>query len=329
MTDLSTRFFGLTLKNPVIAGSCGLTGNIDSIVKIAKAKPGAIVLKSVFEEEIDLMYQKEQSSNYTQNLDPEYLNYFDYVIKEENLVKYLDLIHQAKKLVDVPIVASVSCITSNEWISYVKRFQDAGADAIELNLFIIPSDLRRTNEENERFYFESVRKVREMVSIPVTIKVSYYFSNLAKMMKDLSSTGITGITLFNRFYSPDIDIEKEELTAGDVLSNSDEYLLPLRWTGILSSKVDCPIAATTGIKSSETAVKMILAGAGAVQIASAVYKEGPDVIGKIVKGIEEWMNKKSYKSINDFKGKLSVHTDDITAYERVQFMKYFGTKDNK
>jgi len=326
MKDLSTCFFGLTLKNPVIAGSCGLTGNIDSIVKIAKAKPGAIVLKSVFEEEIDLLFQKEQSSNYTQNLDPEYLNYFDYVIKEENLGKYLDLIQQAKKLVDVPIVASVSCITSNEWFSYVKRFQDAGADAIELNLFIIPSDVKRTNEENERFYFESVRKVNEMVSIPVTLKVSYYFSNLAKMMKDLSSTGIAGITLFNRFYSPDINIEKEELTAGDVLSNSDEYLLPLRWTGILSSKVDCPIAATTGVHSAETAIKMILAGAGAVQIASAIYKEGPDIIGKIIKGIEEWMNRKSYNSIKDFKGKLAVHTDDITAYERVQFMKYFGNK---
>ncbi len=327
MADLSTRFFGLTLKSPVIAASSSMTGNVDQVLKIAQAGAGAVVLKSLFEEEIYLQLQEEMNSRQALASDPEYLDYFDYVIKEENLNKYIRLIREAKSELNIPVIASISCISSNEWTLFARKLQDAGADAIELNLFIIPSDADRSNEANEHFYFDTVRKVMEVVSIPVTVKISHYFSNLAKMIRDLSLTGIEGITLFNRFYTPDIDVEKQELVTATVFSSAGDYLLPLRWIGITSPDVSCPLAATTGIHSSETAVKFLLAGASAVQLASVLYLEGPSVIEKINREISDWMNAKSYRSIDEFRGKLSIRAQHATAYERVQFMTYFAGKE--
>ena len=242
MTNLSTRFFGLELKSPVIAASCSMTGNLDSIKKIAQAGAGAIVLKSIFEEEIYLQLQEELKQRGSLISDPEYLDYFDYVIREENLNKQVRLIRQAKSETDVPIVASVNCTTSSEWTFFAGKLQEAGADAIELNLFIIPSDVTKSNEANERFYLETVGKILESVTIPVTVKISHYFSNLAAMISTLSLTGVAGITLFNRFYSPDIDIEKQQLISAPVYSTENEYLLPLRWTGIMAPAAGCPLA---------------------------------------------------------------------------------------
>ena len=240
MANLSTRFFGLELKSPVIAASSSMTGQIDQIKKIAQAGAGAVVLKSLFEEEIYFQLREELNERKELVADPEYLDYFDYVIKEENLNKYTRLISEAKAAVDIPVVASVSCISSSEWTLFARKLQDAGADALELNLFVIPSDPGKSNEANEQFYFDTVRKVLDVVSIPVTVKISHYFSNLARLVHQLSQTGIAGITLFNRFYSPDIDIENETLISADVLSEKKEYLLPLRWTGILSDRAGCP-----------------------------------------------------------------------------------------
>lgn len=326
MANLSTRFFGLELKSPVVAASCSMTGNLDQIRKIAQAGAGAVVLKSLFEEEIYFQLQEELNERKELAADPEYLDYFDYVIKEENLNKYISLIREAKSEVDIPVVASVSCISSSEWTLFARKLQDAGADAIELNLFIIPSNLDKNHEANEQFYFETVKKVLEVVTIPVTIKISPYFSNLGRVIKDMSATGIAGITLFNRFYSPDIDIEKESLISADVFSSEKEYLQPLRWTGIMAPNADCPLAATTGIHNAETALKLLLAGASAVQVASVLYQEGISAISKINEGIARWMDAKKYGSITDFKGKLSIQADHAVAYERFQFMTYFGGK---
>ncbi len=327
MANLSTRFFGLELKSPVIAASCSMTGNMDQIRKIAEAGAGAVVLKSLFEEEIYFQLQEELSERKELEADPEYLDYFDYVIKEESLNKYINLIREAKSEIDIPVIASVNCISSSEWTVFAKKLQEAGADAIELNLFIIPATSEKSSAANEQFYFETVKKVLETVTIPVTIKISHYFSNLAKVIKELSATGIAGITLFNRFYSPDIDIESESLATADIFSAENEYLLPLRWTGIMSAKADCPIAATTGIHNAETALKLLLAGASAVQVASVLYTDGIDAITKMNEGITRWMDAKSYKTIADFKGKLSIQAKNAVTYERVQFMTYFGGKD--
>ncbi|NQU86114.1 MAG: dihydroorotate dehydrogenase-like protein [Mariniphaga sp.] len=326
MADISTRFFGLELKSPVIAASCGLTSSVENIKKMADNGVGAVVLKSIFEEEIQHELNQELAMRQPQGgADDEYLDYFDYIIKEENLKKYLALISEAKKAVDVPIIASINCISSAEWISFTNKLEKSGTDAIELNLFIMPSDLSKSGKSNELFYFETIEEIKKHISIPVTLKVSSYFSNLAKMLVDLSKTGVNGITLFNRFYMPDIDIEKEEVINSGILSNNTDYLVPLRWTALMHNKMDCPIAATTGVHTSKTMIKFLLAGASAVQVSSILYKEGIETIKRFNNDLSAWMNKKGYSSINDFKGKITLTgNQSVKAFERVQFMKQYG-----
>lgn len=326
MANISTRFFGLELKSPVIAASSSMTGHAEQVVKLAEAGAGAIVLKSIFEEEIYHELQEELNLRTELTADPEYLDYFDYVIKEETIRKYLKLISDVKAKTSVPVVASINCISSGEWTLFARKIQDAGADAIELNMFASPSDFNKTGSVNEQFYFETISKVIQVVKIPVSIKISHYFSNLAEMVQKLALTGISGITVFNRFYSPDIDVNHQKIITAGILSSPDDYLLPLRWTGILSGGLVCNLAATTGIHTAETALKFILAGASAVQIASVLYKEGPGAITEMNNGISNWMDQNGYASLNDFKGTLSQSVSSVQAWERVQFMKYFGEK---
>ncbi len=327
MANLATQFFGLELKSPVIAASCSMTGDLEQIKQLAKAGAGAIVLKSLYEEEIDAQLQEELSQRKALEPDPEYLDYFDYIIKDENLKDYTGLIRQAKQAVDVPIVASVSCISQSDWVVFSKKLEEAGADALELNLFLLPANLEKSGEANEQFYFNTVKKVLEVVSIPVSIKISHYFSNLAAMIKALSETGIAGISLFNRFYSPDIDIQHEKMISADVLSHATDYLLPLRWTGIMSSQTGCPLAATGGIHSAETAIKFLLAGAAAVQVASVLYNGGPEMVTEMNQKIAAWMDARNYAQIGDFKGKLAIKDKHVALYERAHFMKYFTQKN--
>lgn len=326
MANISTRFFGLDLTSPVIAASSSMTGNRDQIIKLAEAGAGAIVLKSIFEEEIYHELQEELSLRSQLLADPEYLDYFDYVIKEENIRKYLVLIAEVKAKTKVPVIASINCVSSGEWTLFARKLEEAGADALELNMFVCPSDFEKTGSANEQFYFETIHKVLQVVSIPVSIKISHYFSNLAEMVRKLALTGVAGITIFNRFYTPDIDVEKEKITSSAILSHPNEYTMPLRWTAILSKSIDCEVAGTTGIHSTETALKFLLAGASAVQIASVLYIEGPEAITRMNEGISDWMDKKGYTSLADFKGSISQSANSSQAWERVQFMKYFGEK---
>lgn len=326
MANISTRFFGLDLKSPVIAASSSMTGNKEQIIKLAEAGAGAIVLKSIFEEEIYHELQEEMSLRSELHADPEYLDYFDYVIKEENIRKYLTLIAEVKAQTKVPIVASINCISSGEWTLFARKLEEAGADALELNMFVSPTDFNKTGEANEQFYFETISKVLQVVHIPVSIKISHYFSNLAEMVQKLALTGIAGITIFNRFYKSDIDIDNQKIIPAEILSSPHDYLRPLRWTGILSGCVACEIAATTGIHTAETALKFLLTGASAIQISSVLYKQGPDAITRMNEGISNWMDQKGYATLNDFKGSLSQSASASQAWERVQFMKYFGEK---
>lgn len=326
MADIKTNFFGIELASPVITASSGLTNSLDNIKKMADYGVGAVVLKSLFEEEI--YHELNQELAMRGELDHstnEYLDYFDYVIKEENLKGYTKLISDAKKAVNIPVVASINCITSAEWISFTKKIESAGADALELNLFVIPSNMEKTSAQNEQFYFDTVQKVKERINIPVTIKISHYFSNLAKMVTGLSKTGIEGITLFNRFYMPDVDIDKEEIIGAQVLSASNDYALALRWIALMNGKVDCNMAATTGIHDVATMIKFLLAGAHAVQICSALYINGLETIETFNSGLRSWMNEKGYNSISDFQGKLNLPgSENAQAFERVQFMKQYG-----
>lgn len=326
MANISTRFFGLELKSPVIAASSSMTGHPEQVVKLAEAGAGAIVLKSIFEEEIYSELQEELSLRTELNSDPEYLDYFDYVIKDANIKKYLKLIAESKAKTNVPIVASINCVTSSDWVLFARKIEEAGADALELNMFICPSDVNKSSDAHEQFYFDTIQRVLQVVKIPVSIKISHYFSNLAGMVQKLSQTGVAGITVFNRFYSPDIDIDNQDVGVAEVLSSPNDYNLPLKWTGILSGLSACDIAATTGIHSGETALKFLLAGAKAVQIASVLYTHGPSAITGMNREISDWMDKKGYKKLTDFVGSLSQTTSSAQAWERVQFMKYFGEK---
>lgn len=324
MTSLKTRFFGLELKNPLIIASSSLTADVDKIKAFSDNGAAAIVLKSVFEEEIINEYNQIAQGKTDSHFD-EFMDYFDYKIRDQVLANYGNLIRSAKEVSKVPVIASINCISKGDWIQFASQVQDAGADAIELNLFVLPFDPTRKAEDTRRFYLDTVKEVCSRVKIPVSVKISSYFSDLAAICHELDAESPAGITMFNRFSSPDIDIEKEKVVAAGTLSNENEYLLPLRWVGILSPRLKCQIAASTGVHSATHVIKMLLAGASAVQMASVFYKKGPAYLGEILKEIETWMNKKGYQSIEDFKGRLSLaKASNPALYERAQYLSHFG-----
>ncbi len=322
--NLEVKYAGLTLKNPIIAGSSGHTAHIGDMVKMEEAGAAAIVLKSIFEEEIFHEFEKEMSDMEFGHDLSEHFDYFDYQIRQTNIANYLDLIKEAKTKLSIPVIASVNCVYSHEWTFFAKKLEESGADAIELNMFYLPSDLTQTSEEKEEKYFTTIKKILREVNIPVTLKISHYFTSLGMVIKTLSETGIQGLVLFNRFYSPDFDIEQMEVKPSFIFSNDKEYAMTLRWIAIMYGKTACDLVASTGIHSGETAIKMLLAGATAVQVASVVYEQGFGAITNMLNDMQDWMQRKGFESIDDFRGKLSwANVEDPSAFERVQFMKYF------
>jgi len=246
--------------------------------------------------------------------------------RENDVAKYLDLIKKAKEAVHIPIIASINCISgSKEWTGFAKKIEDAGADGLELNVFVMPSNPDKSSADNEKIYFEIIDQVLKTVNIPVALKISYYFSSLAKTVTELSWKGIKGIVLFNRFFSPDIDIENFEIKTSNVFSTPAELALSLRWVAMLSAHVKCDIAASTGIHDGKAIVKQLLVGAKAVQIASVLYKKGFKEIGSMLEQLENWMERKNFTSIDQFNGRMSIEkAQNPAAFERVQFMKHFS-----
>ena len=327
MANLSTNYMGLSLKSPLIAASSGLTDQLEHIKQFEKNGVGAVVLKSLFEEEI-ILEKKAQLSQMGSDsfIYPETLDFYDYHdnITQESGYKYLELIRSAKKNTSIPIIPSINCVTADHWTFFPQEMELAGADAIELNVFIMPSDLKRSKEETEKVYFDIIEAVSSQVKIPVSLKISYYFSDLAIMLKCFSETKIKGLVLFNRFYSPDFDIDTRKVTSANVLSNADEYVRSLRWIAIMHNHVKIDMAASTGVHDSSSLIKMILAGASAVQAASVFYKKGIDYASEMNSGLSQWMDKNKYKSISDFKALMcQQETVNPAAFQRVQFMKYF------
>ena len=259
---------------------------------------------------------------------PETMDFYDsYHEVDDMLTSYLKLISDSKKAVSIPIIASINCVTAEKWPYYATTLQDAGADALELNVFSLPSDLSHTPEKDEKLYFDIVEAIKDKVSIPVILKIGYYSSNLASLINKLSKTEIAGITLFNRFYSPDIDIENFQVVPSFVYSSPDELKVSLRWIALMAGRVDCDLAASTGVHDSSSLIKQLLAGADAVQVASAFYKNGKEYAGGIISGLETWMEKNNFNNLSDFKGKMSyARTENPAAYERSQFMKHFAGK---
>ncbi|NOY50272.1 MAG: dihydroorotate dehydrogenase-like protein [Chlorobi bacterium] len=329
MADLTTKYLGLTLRNPLVVASSGLTDSVDKIVDLEKNGAAAVVLKSLFEEQIALeadhkIKQAEKNdliySDYSETLD-----YIDSHIKEKELSNYIDLIKQAKSKVDIPVIASINAITNSEWTGFAKQLQDAGADALELNIFVMPFSFDRESGENESVYYSVLRKVKEAVAIPVAVKISPYFSNLGKVIYSLENNGADAIVMFNKFSSPDIDIARQKLIHADVFSQPGDIYNSLRWVSLAAKRLQIDIAATTGIHDGEAVIKQLLAGATITQMATTIYKNGPEVLTKILNFIHGWMEEKAFNYIDQFRGKLSMSAaENPEVYERVQFMKYFS-----
>lgn len=325
MADLRTKYMGMELKNPVIVGSSGLTNSVDKVREIEKLGAGAVVLKSLFEEQINFQVHKTVTQSDSIYAYPEAEDYISTYTRDNSVTEYLDLVRNCKSAVEIPVIASINCVSSSEWISFARKIQEAGADALELNVFILPSDPKRTTEQNEQVYFDIAMAIVKEVTIPVALKISYYFSAMAKTALKLSWTGIKGMVLFNRFFSPDIDIDSFEVTASHVFSTPEEIATSLRWVAMLSDRLHCDIAASTGVHDGSGVVKQLLAGAKAVQITSTLYKNGTKVIPEMIKFVENWMDKHGFKTTDEFIGRMSFkETENPAAYERVQFMKHFA-----
>lgn len=325
MASLDTSFMGLSLKSPIIAGSSGITNQIDNLVALEKAGVGAVVLKSLFEEQIRNEILKASVDGHNSSVYPEAYDYIAQYTRSDSIASYLNLIREAKSKLSIPVIASINCVSANEWLDFAAKIEQAGADALELNIFMLPSDTYRTGDDNEAVYHSIINQVLKVVNIPVSIKMSSYFSSLGKTALQLSWTGIKGMVMFNRFYTPDIDIDKMEVTSGFVFSNPSDISMPLRWIAMLSGRLHCDICASTGVESGEAAIKMLLAGAKAVQVTSVLYKRGIAEVALMNEKILSWMNAKGFATIEDFRGKLSLkNSQNPAAYERVQFMKHFS-----
>jgi len=328
MADLSTNYMGLKLKNPIIVGSSGLTNSLTNIKDHAKNGAAAVVLKSLFEEQIRMESQQNIEVAGGDNLYTEAHDYISNYVRAHRLNEYLKLIEDCKRHTDIPVIASVNCVTADEWPAFAKKFENAGADGIELNVFILPSDFSRSADDNENTYFKVVEEVSKYVKIPISLKISYYFTNLAQMIQKLSFTGIKGIVLFNRFYGPDFDIINRKVTASNIFSTPEEISVSLRWIGIMYNRVRCDLCASTGIHDSDGLTKQIMAGANAVQIASAIYKKGSSHISTMLKDFEKWMRDNKIANLEQIRGEMSQEKiKDPAGFERVQFMKYFAGID--
>ncbi len=322
--DLSCTYMGLPLQTPIIAASSGLSSSFDQISRLAEAGAGAVVLKSIFEEQI---LAEADALSAPVSAHAEEMDYLRAYIRQDTLSRYLDLIRQCRTELSIPVIASINCQSASAWIDFAREIEQAGAHALELNLFLLPGNIRQDGPAIEAIYFEIIDKIRQTVKLPIALKVSSYFSGLAHTLYQFSTRNIQGLVLFNRFVNLDIDIENETLTTTHLFSNPGENAMILRWVALLSRTVKCDICASTGIHDGATMIKNLLAGARAVAVASVLYEKGPSAIRTMKEDLLAWMKRRRYHTIEEFRGRLShKKLDDPSLYERVQFMKTFANR---
>ena len=325
MADLSTNYLGLQLINPIVVGSSGLTDSVAKIKNLEAAGAGAVVLKSLFEEEI-IMEMEETIHTMTNRhfVFPETMDYMQTVVKEDILTNYLEMITGAKKAVQIPVIASINCVSSQKWTSFAKEIEKAGADALELNLFFLPSDQQRGEKEIIEATLEIIAKVKTSIKIPIALKISPYQTNVIRYVEQIDQAGVEGIVLFNRSWMPDIDIHNFVLNSGFVLSSPSDLGNTLRWVSIISGRVICDVAASTGVHDSAALIKQLLAGAQITQVVSTLYHNDLTQIRKMTDELSNWMDENEFETIGDFRGRLSrANSGNPAAWERVQFMKHF------
>jgi dihydroorotate dehydrogenase (fumarate) len=322
--DLRSRYLGLELKNPIVAAASPMTGSIDRLKRLEDAGVAAVVLPSLFEEQIE----HEEMATYNlmlagTELSPEAHGFFpemqDYKTGPDN---YLKMIGEAKRALSVPVIPSLNGHTPGGWTQIAHQLEQAGADAIELNIYFLATDLEDTSTEIEKRYTDLVASVRSIVTIPLAVKVSPYFSAMANMASRLTDAGASGLVLFNRFLQPDILLDELEVSPRLVLSTSDELRLALRWIAILRGRVRASLAATGGAHTRDDVLKLLLAGADCIMLASSLLRKGPKLVATLVSSVEQWMAEREYVSVEQMKGSLSQHAcPDPAAFERANYMK--------
>jgi dihydroorotate dehydrogenase (fumarate) len=322
--DLTTNYLGLKLRTPLVPSASPLSEEIDNIKRMEDAGASAVVLFSLFEEQLrqdsrELEYHLEHGAESF----AEALSYFpkasEYKLGPE---EYLSHISKTKKAVRIPVIASLNGATDGGWTDYAKQIQQAGADALELNIYYIPTDMDLGAAEVEKTYVDILKAVKSEVTIPVAVKLSPFFSNMANMAKRLDAAGANGLVLFNRFYQPDIDLDELAVKPNILLSTPQAMRLPLTWIGILHGRVKADLAATSGILASDDALKMLMAGAKVAMLCSALFRHGIEHIRTIEQGMVQWMEEREYESVQQMIGSMSqIKCDDPSAFERAQYMR--------
>jgi dihydroorotate dehydrogenase (fumarate) len=323
MVDLETTYLGMSLRSPLVASASPLTGRIGALLDLEEAGAGAVVLQSLFEEQIE---REEVGLHHILEVGAdaygEALTYLpdmdDYNTGPRG---YLEFLGAAKALLDIPVIASLNGTSTGGWVTYATLMENAGADAIELNVYFVAADPTVDGAEVEARYLDLVSAVRDAVAIPVAVKVGPYFSSMANMAIRLEKAGANGLVLFNRFIQPDIDLEDLVVAPGVELSTSAEVRLPLRWIALLREHISGSLAATTGIHTSADALKAILVGADAVMMTSALLRHGPDHLGDVLRGVAEWLEEHGYTGVDQARGSLSsASVPDPSAFERSNYM---------
>lgn len=323
MKDLSTKYMGIKLKNPIIAGASNLTANLDHIQEMEAAGVGAIVIKSLFEEQIQLeRYRNELEGEITSARSAEMIGPAlpdqEYAGPKEHLY----WVKRTKEAVKIPVIGSLNAVNRETWLDYALQLADTGIDGLELNFYSVPEDFSKTGTSIEDEQIELLGEITSQINIPVAVKLSSLYTNPLQVVQRMSKTGIAGVVLFNRFFEPDIDIDKMENIFLLNLSKPQDNRYVLRYTGLLSQHIATEICSSGGIFSAADVIKMILAGASAVQIVSALYEHGISHIATILSGIEAWMSSKGYNSLADFQGKMNeLNSKDPWAYDRAQYVK--------
>ena len=319
--DISVSYLGKKIDNPIVVASSNLTSTFEKVKKCEEAGAGAVVLKSLFEEQISSDVS-ENTSTEMEAMHPEAGEYLRGMGMRHNADSYLELIEQAKNNLSIPVFASLNCISDKWWTEYAKSIQSSGADGIELNISIMPNSKKDSPRHIEEKTVSIVNKITRKVDIPVAVKIGPYYTSLAQLAEEIYQAGAAGLVLFNRFYQPDVDIDDLSLVSRYQFSSSSENYNTLRWLGLLYENIDADLIATTGIHTGTDFIKQLLAGASSVQICSTLFLNGLERINELKINLQNWMENHNFNSVADFRGKASQkHSDKPEYYERLQYIK--------
>jgi dihydroorotate dehydrogenase (fumarate) len=321
MANLNTSFMGINLRNPLIIGASTLAYELEDAKKIEDAGAAAIVFKSLFEEQILLeKLQLQEFSDEYSDRNAEMITIFP-KFEHAGAKAHLNKLENLKKNLKIPIFASLNALSLEAWVKYAKKIEEAGVDGIELNFYSVPTDINANSQQIEKNHLEIIKAVKNEISIPISVKLSFFYSNILNVVNEMTNAGAKGFILFNRLFQPEIDIKKQEYTYPVQVSGENESKIPLRWTGIISGNVNADICSSNGIYNASDAIKMILSGASCFQAVSTFYKNGIKHISKIISEINSWMDENNYNDISQFKGKLSKkNVGDPFFYERSQYI---------